>query len=74
LSELKESQNRLKLAASVFTYAKEGICITDANGNNIDINDAYCSVTGYLRTGKILGYFNQENIHLIFTMICGIAL
>lgn len=53
LSELKESQNRLKLAASVFTYAKEGICITDTNGNIIDINDAYCSVTGYLRTELI---------------------
>ncbi|MDD2789529.1 MAG: diguanylate cyclase [Sulfurimonas sp.] len=50
---LKESENKLKLAASVFTYAKEGIYISDPDGNIIDANDAYCILTGYSRAELI---------------------
>lgn len=41
------SENRLQLAASVFTHAREGILITDLNGTIIDANDAFTRITGY---------------------------
>jgi diguanylate cyclase (GGDEF)-like protein/PAS domain S-box-containing protein len=50
----KNAENQMKLAASVFTYAREGIVITDPHGNIIDINDAYTQITGYQRE-EVLG-------------------
>jgi len=47
INALKESEFKLKLAASVFTNAKEGITITDSNGMIIDVNQAYEILTGY---------------------------
>lgn len=47
ITQRKEAENRLQLAASVFTHAREGITITDANGTIIDVNDptGCCSAT-----------------------------
>jgi diguanylate cyclase (GGDEF)-like protein/PAS domain S-box-containing protein len=39
--------NKLRLSASVFTHAREGIMITDPLGIIIDINEAFTEITGY---------------------------
>ena len=44
----------LELAASVFTHAREGILITDADGKIMDINATFTHITGYSRS-DILG-------------------
>lgn len=49
LSELKRAQERLRLAASVFEHAHEGIVITDASGTIIDVNKTFTEITGYSR-------------------------
>lgn len=49
LSEQKAAEAKLRLAANVFTYAKEGIIITDAKGMIIDVNDAFVLTTGFSR-------------------------
>jgi diguanylate cyclase (GGDEF)-like protein/PAS domain S-box-containing protein len=45
----KTAETRLQLAASVFTHAREGIVITDAAGNIVDVNDTFSRITGYSR-------------------------
>ena len=49
INERKESAARLQLAANVFTYAREGILITDSAGNIIEVNDTFTRITGYGR-------------------------
>lgn len=39
--------NKLRLSASVFTHAREGIMITDPTGVIIDVNQAFTLITGY---------------------------
>lgn len=48
------SEDALRLAASVFTHAREGIAITDAEGILIDVNEAFTHITGYSRA-EVLG-------------------
>ena len=50
----KQIEEHLKLAASVFTHAPEGIMITDAMGVILDVNDAFTRITGYSR-GEVMG-------------------
>jgi diguanylate cyclase (GGDEF)-like protein/PAS domain S-box-containing protein len=45
----KRAENKLKLAASVFSNAREGIMITDAHGNIVDVNETFTRITGYSR-------------------------
>jgi diguanylate cyclase (GGDEF)-like protein/PAS domain S-box-containing protein len=40
---------RLRLAASVFTDAREGIMVTDPAGTIVDVNDTFTRITGYSR-------------------------
>ena len=49
LAEREKSEGKLKLAASVFTHARESIAITDAAGAIIDVNDTFTVATGYSR-------------------------
>lgn len=49
ITSRKEAEERLKLSASVFSHANEGILITDADGNILDVNEAFCNITGYGR-------------------------
>jgi diguanylate cyclase (GGDEF)-like protein/PAS domain S-box-containing protein len=68
VTENRLSRARLQLAANVFTYAREGIVITDADGNIVEVNAAFTRITGYERQ-EVLGknprilkssYQNQE--------------
>jgi diguanylate cyclase (GGDEF)-like protein/PAS domain S-box-containing protein len=47
--EKEKRANELALAAKVFTHAREGIMITDAKGNIIEVNDTFSDTTGYSR-------------------------
>ncbi len=49
ISELKQAENRLRLAASVFASSQEGILISDADNRIIDVNPAFTHLTGYSR-------------------------
>ena len=51
--ERKEAEERLHLAASVFTHAREGIMITEPDGTIIDVNEAFTRITGYPRSDVI---------------------
>jgi diguanylate cyclase (GGDEF)-like protein/PAS domain S-box-containing protein len=54
ITERKATEKQLKLAASVFTHTQEGIMITDPEGRIIDVNYAFCLITGYARA-EVLG-------------------
>jgi diguanylate cyclase (GGDEF)-like protein/PAS domain S-box-containing protein len=49
ITEHKKTEEQLKLAASVFTHAREGIMITNKTGEIIEINDTFTRITGYDR-------------------------
>lgn len=61
----KESTASLRLAASVYASSFEGIMITDANNEIVDVNPAFSRITGYTRdevigkTPKILASGRQ---------------
>ena len=54
ITERKLAEEKLHLAASVFSHAREGIMITAANGAIVDTNDAFTRITGYARA-EVLG-------------------
>ncbi|MDZ4152514.1 EAL domain-containing protein, partial [Methylicorpusculum sp.] len=54
ITDRKQAENELMLAASVFTHAREGILITDADANIIEVNKTFSLITGYSRA-EILG-------------------
>jgi diguanylate cyclase (GGDEF)-like protein/PAS domain S-box-containing protein len=47
VAQRRQAENDLRLAASVFENAREGVLITDSNGRIIDTNDAFTALTGY---------------------------
>lgn len=47
--EQSNAESRLQMAASVFTHAREGILITDAQGSIIEANQVFTDITGYSR-------------------------
>jgi diguanylate cyclase (GGDEF)-like protein/PAS domain S-box-containing protein len=49
ITERKEMEVQLQLAANVFENAGEGILITDADNNIVDVNDAFTAITGFRR-------------------------
>lgn len=54
ITQRRLAEDRLRLAASVFTHAREGILITDASGAIMDVNEAFTRITGYTRE-EVLG-------------------
>jgi diguanylate cyclase (GGDEF)-like protein/PAS domain S-box-containing protein len=54
ITRQKLAEERLQLAASVFTHAREGIMITDPDGTILDVNDTFTRITGYARA-EVLG-------------------
>jgi len=53
ITERKAANEKLHLAARVFSHAREGITITDAEGTILDVNDAFTQITGYSREEAI---------------------
>jgi diguanylate cyclase (GGDEF)-like protein/PAS domain S-box-containing protein len=62
ITEHKDAQQQLQLAASVFEHAREGIIISDAQGAILDVNQAFTDITGYSKS-EVLG----ENALLLNT-------
>jgi diguanylate cyclase (GGDEF)-like protein/PAS domain S-box-containing protein len=54
ITQAKADEERLRLAASVFTHAREGIMITGADGAILEVNDTFSRITGYSRE-EVLG-------------------
>ncbi len=54
ITERKAVEDRLRLGATVFTGAREGITITDRSGTILEVNDAFSRITGYTRE-EVLG-------------------
>ncbi len=54
VTERKRSEERLRLAASVFATSQEGILISDADNQIVDVNPAFTRLTGYTRD-EVLG-------------------
>ncbi|WP_102475805.1 GGDEF and EAL domain-containing protein [Shewanella sp. 10N.286.52.C2] len=53
ITATKKSEIKLKLAASVFSHAHEGIMITDLKGNILEVNDTFTQITGFSRQEAI---------------------
>ncbi|HQU88093.1 MAG TPA: diguanylate cyclase [Denitromonas sp.] len=45
----KQYEDKLRLAASVFSHAREAIMITAMDGTIVEVNDAFCRITGFDR-------------------------
>ena len=54
ITERKLNEFNLRLAANVFTFAREGITITDRQGNIVEVNETFTRITGYKRE-EVLG-------------------
>ncbi|MFP5205908.1 MAG: PAS domain S-box protein [Acidobacteriota bacterium] len=54
ITQQKQAEERMRLAATVFTNAAEGIAITDADANILEVNEAFTRITGYRRE-EVLG-------------------
>lgn len=57
IDHIKKTQealiNREKHFRALFDLSPSGIIVEDTNGNIIEVNDAYCKTTGYMREGLI---------------------
>ncbi|MDD2906026.1 MAG: diguanylate cyclase [Sulfurimonas sp.] len=63
ITESKKTDEKLKLLASVFISAKEGIIITDTKGIIVDVNEAYTLISGYSKeeiVGQNTGFLKSE--------------
>ena len=49
VSATKYAEERIRQAAKVFSSTAEGVTITDLDGTILDVNDAFCRITGYTR-------------------------
>jgi diguanylate cyclase (GGDEF)-like protein/PAS domain S-box-containing protein len=54
ITERTEAEDKLRLAASVFSHASEGIMIAAPDSTILDVNDAFTQITGYTRD-EVLG-------------------
>ncbi|MFP4295284.1 MAG: EAL domain-containing protein [Halothiobacillaceae bacterium] len=53
MTERRRIEERLRLDASVFHHAHEGILVTDASGQIVEANATFCNMTGYDRAEVI---------------------
>gem|GEM_PF-481311 len=49
VTEQRQRQRQLRLLAKVFAYVREAILVADQSGRIMDVNDAFCELTGYQR-------------------------
>jgi diguanylate cyclase (GGDEF)-like protein/PAS domain S-box-containing protein len=54
ITDRKQAETQLQLAANVFTYSLEGILVTDAENRIVDVNPGFTHITGYTRE-EVLG-------------------
>ena len=54
ITQRKQTEERLRLAATVFTGAREGIVITDRSGTILEVNEAFTRIAGYTHD-EVLG-------------------
>jgi diguanylate cyclase (GGDEF)-like protein/PAS domain S-box-containing protein len=50
ITELKEREGLLRLSAKVFENSSEAIFISDPQGTILEVNTAFCTITGYARS------------------------
>jgi diguanylate cyclase (GGDEF)-like protein/PAS domain S-box-containing protein len=65
ITEFKKREIQLQLSANVFENSSEAIFITDPQGTIIEVNAAFCSITGYERS-EVLGQnprILKSNLH-----------
>lgn len=55
ITERKQAEFKLRLAASVFEHAGEGIIITSPEGEILDVNQSFCRITGFARDDVLGG-------------------
>ena len=48
ITERKEVEDKLRLAATIFESSSEAMLISDANNNIINVNPAFSQITGYM--------------------------
>jgi|GEM_PF-2294393 PAS domain S-box/diguanylate cyclase (GGDEF) domain len=61
ITSIKKAEASQRLAATVFSHAREGILITGADGTILDVNGMFSEITGYSRDdviGKSAQMFN----------------
>jgi len=58
----KKTEDSIKLAASVFTNAREGIAIVDPVGIIIDVNESFALISGYSREESV-----GQNLSILIT-------
>ncbi len=51
--ETELAHEGLKLAANIVQSSSEAIMITDSRGNIVEVNDAFCRITGYSRADVV---------------------
>ncbi|MEA3639262.1 MAG: diguanylate cyclase [Lamprobacter sp.] len=49
ITERKRAEDQLREAAAVFANTTEGVTVTDLEGRIRDVNQAFCTITGYQR-------------------------
>ncbi len=49
ITETRRAEEKLRLAASVFTSTSEGIIVSDTDNRILDVNEAFTRITGYTR-------------------------
>jgi len=54
ITQRKANESKLQLAAKVFSHAREGIIITDADANIVDANQAFSDISGY-QSNEVMG-------------------
>lgn len=66
LTRSRQTDEQLRLAASVFEGSQEGILIMAADHHIVDVNQAFCTITGYSReevhSHLLKDFLNMENM------------